>query len=157
MIHAVVVEGPEVKRTEAELKKQAATLSRRASAATRRVVQRDYKPVLIGMLPAFMPNRYAAALDKDLVVRTSVRFAGPRPRVTALISAPGGFKGGRRVRRLEAGILWHPLFGNRKSWHMQTVRRGFAKKSLEAVSPLIVRELDDELKKITAELKAAAK
>ena len=84
-------------------------------------------------LPAFLPNRYARVLDDDLAFRTSKR-TGLEPGVTIVATTRG--KGGRRrIRRLNAGMLAHPLWGNRQHWYDQPVKEGFFDRPIEAIAP----------------------
>jgi hypothetical protein len=80
-------------------------------------------------LPGHMPTRYAAVLDPDLRLSVTVQTAAARAagvRITATTRQLGGVQR-RRLRRLEGGILAHPLFGNRRHWYDQTshVKAGF--------------------------------
>lgn len=140
----------ELDATAARLAKEARRFQRRVSQATKDAVQRSYRPVLVGMTPTFMPNRYAAVLSPDLRVATTVSLAAGR--VTARVTAPTGGKSGREVTRLEAGVLSHPLFGNRGWWYRQRVRRGFASQPLRAIKPQIVRDINQELAKIARDV-----
>ena len=136
----------------ARLRKEATRFQRRVSTATRKAVERSYRPVLVGMTASFVPNGYAPVLSRDLRVSTSVRLAGTSPGVTARVFAPTGGKLGRDVTALERGTLRHPLFGNRGFWYRQRVRRGFASVPLRAIRPLIVREIDRELAAISRDV-----
>src|SRR5215831_14050193 len=64
-------------------------------------------------LKDFMPDRYAGVLAPDLRVRVSKRSTGDEPGVAIVASAPtaGGppSSRGRAVRRLNRGLLGHPL------------------------------------------------
>src|SRR5215475_15367205 len=61
-------------------------------------------------LPGHMPSRYAAVLDEDLrLTVTKAVVRDPGVRITATTRGVGGVKR-RRIRRLEAGVLAHPLF-----------------------------------------------
>lgn len=139
----------------AALLREASRFQRRVSSATKQAVDRVYRPVLVGMVPAFMPSGYAPELAADLKVSTSVRFAGVNPGVTAVVSAPTGGKFGRDVSRLEEGRLSHPLFGNRKHWYRQRVRRGFASVPLKAIRPQIRREIDQEVSAVARDIERA--
>jgi hypothetical protein len=145
VLTVTVVGGEKLDAAAARLRREATRFQRRVSQATGKAVDRGYRPTLVGMAPAFVPDRYAAVLAPSLVVRTSVRFSGSFPGVTARVSAPTGGPTGRDVTELEAGRLRHPLFGNRGWWYRQRVRRGFASVPLRAVQPLIVREIEREL------------
>lgn len=142
-VDLTVTGGRELDAAAARLAREARRFQRRVSQATRDAVQRSYRPVLVGMTPQFVPNRYAAVLGPDLRVATTVSLSAGR--VTARVSAPGSGKLGREVRQLEAGNLRHPLFGNRGWWYRQRVRRGFASVPLRAIRPHIVRQIDAEL------------
>jgi hypothetical protein len=153
-VDLTVTGGRELDAAAARLAREARRFQRRVSQATRDAVQRSYRPVLVGMTPQFVPNRYASVLGPDLRVATTVSLSAGR--VTARVSAPGSGKRGRDVRKLEAGVLAHPLFGNRgtyksrtgeikSAWFRQRVRRGFASVPLRAIRPHIVRQIDAEL------------
>lgn len=156
-VRTVIVVGPEFQRTETALLREASRFQRRVSTAAGRGVDRAYKPVLVGMVPAFMPSGYAPVLAPNLAVKSTVRFGGPRPGVGVTVSAPtGGTKGGRDVLALELGTLRHPLYGNKGFWYRQRVRRGFASVPLKAVRPQIVREIDHELAEVARDVERAA-
>lgn len=150
-----VVAGPEFEKTRAELLKQAKLFQRRVSSATKRAVDRVYRPAVVSLAPSLMPDRYAGLLTRDLKVSTSVRFSGSAPGVTVSVSAPTGGPQGRDVSRLERGQLSHPLFGDKHHWYRQSVTRGFASKPVKAARPAIVREIDDELAKVSRDVKGA--
>ncbi len=99
-----------------------------------------------------MPDAYAAKLAPDLKVKTTVRYAGASPGVRADVTAPTGGPAGRDVRALEAGRLKHPLFGNKKHWYTNRIKRGFASETLRKTRPLIVRELDSEIARVRKDL-----
>lgn len=142
--------GAKLDATAAKLAREARRFQRRISGATRDAVQNTYRPVLIGMVPQFMPGGYAPELAKDLRVATTVGLASGR--VSVRVSAPTGGKFGREVRQLEAGSLRHPLFGNRGFWYRQRVRRGFASVPLRATRPHIVKRIDGELAAIARDV-----
>jgi hypothetical protein len=64
-------------------------------------------------LKEYMPNRYAGVLARDLEVTTSARAGGTSPGITIRARAPTVGGSGRRVKRLDAGVLGHPVFGRR--------------------------------------------
>jgi hypothetical protein len=136
--------------TAAKLTKEARRFQRRITDATKDAVQNTYRPVLIGMVPQFMPGGYAPVLAGSLLVKTSASVTSGR--VSVRVSAPTGGKFGREVRQLEAGNLRHPLFGNRGFWYRQRVRRGFASVPLRATRPWIVKRIDSELAAIARDV-----
>jgi hypothetical protein len=71
-------------------------------------------------LREYMPNRYAEVLKTDLRVTVSARAGGTSPGVTILVRAPTTGRGGRKVRQREAGVITHPLFGDKEHWYAQT-------------------------------------
>lgn len=165
MLDVKVVAGPEFEKTRVELLKQARAFQRRVASATRRAVDRTYRPTVVAMMPDFMPDRYAGVLSADLVVSTSVRFSGSAPGVTVSVSAPtGGSLGGRDVSQKERGELRHPdirdLWPRHKArgewrWHGQRITRGFASKPIKVIRPKIVEQIDDELAAVADDVKGA--
>ena len=88
-----------------------------------------------GLVP-HLPNRYAAALDADVRIGTSVRTAGGDPGV----SVTGQSGRARKLRDLDAGRLTHPLFGERKHWYTQeepSVQPGWFTGPAEAAGPRV--------------------
>src|SRR5215217_4820608 len=53
------------------------------------------------------------------------------------------------LRTLDEGTLRHPVFGNRRKWVTQRVRRGWWTRPVTAASPRIVREIQREMQRIT--------
>lgn len=86
--------------------------------------------ILAGLRPR-LPDPYADILAGDLNLRVSVVTSERDPRVTLSAQAAGitgagrTTRGRRRVRRLDGGILEHPLFGDRSHWYKQDVGPGF--------------------------------
>ena len=74
-------------------------------------------------LREYMPNRYADVLATDLQVSTHARAGGTSPGITIMARAPtaaSGGRGARKIRQREAGVITHPLWGNREHWYPQT-------------------------------------
>lgn len=135
---------------------EARRFQRRISTATRGAVDRVYRPALMTALPEFMPDRYAGVLGSDLHVATSVRFAGSNPGVHVTLTAPTGGPKGRAIHALEyAANLRHPLFGNKRFWYDQRIKRSFASKTAKGIQPELVQEIDAELAKIKREVEGA--
>jgi hypothetical protein len=91
-----------------------------------------------------LPNRYAGTLDADLTIRAN-SYSGANPGVTLTGFTRGTKK--RKLRRLDTGILTHPLFGDREHWYDQPVTPGWFTRPAEDDAPrvreAIIRALDD--------------
>ena len=100
------------------------------------------RPVLTEIrtgLPDPLPNPYAAVLDEDLRLSLSERTSDRNPGVT-LRATTRGIGGRRRIHQLnETGVLWHPLFGNRRHWYGQTshVKAGWFSDAPEHSAPQV--------------------
>lgn len=97
----------------------------------------------VGHLDAYLPNRYAAVLSADMIVGTQKRF-GKNPSV-AIRARGRGHR--RKLRQLDAGVLHHPLYGNRKHWYVQRVRSGFFSDAAENAAPDIRDRVLDAMAK----------
>lgn len=87
----------------------------------------------------YMPNPYAEVLDQDLRLSLSRRTGrDPGVRLTATGRGRGGVQR-RRLRRLEGGVLAHPLYGNRRHWYNQTshVVAGFFSGPIQDSAPQV--------------------
>ena len=121
-------------------------LLRELTKAMRDAVSPVQDQVRAGLKP-HMPGRYAEVLDADLRLGSSVRTAGSDPGVS-LTARSAGKK--RKLRRLDSGLLTHPLFGNREHWYTQeepSVRPGWftgpARDAAPQVRAAIEKALDD--------------
>ena len=89
-----------------------------------------------GLAP-HLPNRYAAVLDADVRIGTSVRTAGSDPGVS--VTGQARTKA-RKLRNLDEGRLTHPVFGNREEWRTQeepSVQPGWFTGPAEAGGPRV--------------------
>ena len=89
-----------------------------------------------GLAP-HLPNRYAADLDADVRLGVNVRTGQSDPGVSVTGQATGK---ARRLRTLDAGILHHPLWGDREHWFRQgepSVRPGWFSGPAEAAGPRV--------------------
>src|SRR5215475_6740932 len=95
-------------------------------------------------LPGHMPSRYAAALDESLRL-TITKAVSRNPGVRITGTARGAKR--RRIRRLEAGVLAHPLFGNRRHWFNQTdgVQEGFFSGPISDAQPQVRQAIVDAM------------
>lgn len=76
-----------------------------------------------GGLDAHLPNRYAGDLSADLRITVSKRYGQRDPGITVTATTRGAKR--RKLRRLNRGILEHPLWGNRDHWYAQAVTPGW--------------------------------
>jgi hypothetical protein len=120
----------------------------------RAAIQRAAEPMVDTVrdqVAQYLPDRYAAVLAPALKVGQSWRTGGS---VTGLVLT--GYAKGKRSRRyvkaINAGILRHPVYGNRAAWVAQQVRPGFwdepMANSKEKPTEEIQQALDDVAKKL---------
>lgn len=103
-----------------------------------------------GHLRDYLPDPYADILATDLAVTTS-KSTGRNPGVA--IRAKGRRKK-RKVIQLDAGILSHPVFGNREVWRTQTshVKSGFFTDPAERAAPEIRRQVLEAMRVVGGKL-----
>jgi hypothetical protein len=105
-------------------------------------IRADLKPRL--------PDRYAATLDADLRLGTNVRTNERDPGVSITGQALGK---ARKLRRLDAGLLTHPVFGNREVWRTQaepSVQPGWFTGPAEAAGPRVRAGIERALEDVAA-------
>lgn len=105
-----------------------------------------------------MPGRYAAELDADLRISTTTRLAGDDP-VVGLRGTPRSARN-RALRRLEGGVLGHPVFGIRNksnprmwaAWSYQEdgVTAGFFSGPAERAAPQVRDAIERALGDVAA-------
>lgn len=97
--------------------------------------------------PDYLPKRYARELSKSLRVKTRRRAGGRNPAIFLVGSAKTPRGKDRDLSSLNRGRLRHPLFGNRRFWYDQPVRKDWWTDPLIQGAPEvreeIVRVLDD--------------
>ena len=85
-------------------------------------------------LKPYVPDRYAEVLASDLTVGTQKSFGkNPTVRIRARNRAHR-----RRIRQLDrTGVIYHPLFGNRSKWFIQSAgtKAGFFSDPAEKAAP----------------------
>jgi len=129
-----VITGPEWARFSKACMAESSTLMRNV----RQEIRKEAKPMIAEMkagAKAYMPDRYAIEMTATLRTQTSVTARGIYIRGRA--NTPGGRP--RELRKLEKGMLRHPLFGNRNHWYPQVVRPGFWAEGLSRHSDNIMR------------------
>ncbi len=131
-----------------ELRRQAdGELFRALTGAMRRGVEPAITEIRAGLKP-HLPDRYAEILDADLDLKVSVSTAGREPGVS-LVAKPRGQQ--RKLKQLDGGLLWHPLFGDRERWFRQrepSVRPGFFTGPARDSEPRVLRNLEDTLQQV---------
>jgi hypothetical protein len=111
-------------------------LLREVTRAMRDGVEPVKDEIRAGLKPK-LPDRYAETLDADVRLGVSVRTVGSEPGVSITGQATGK---ARRLRSLDAGILHHPLWGDRSHWYRQgepSVQPGWFTGPAEAAGPRV--------------------
>lgn len=95
-------------------------LGRELTAAMRRSVNQVPGKIGAGLAP-HLPDQYAAELGADLDIKTVTRNSGSTT-ADAAVSVYAQTRSGKRrkLRRLDSGLISHPLYGNREHWYTQT-------------------------------------
>jgi hypothetical protein len=93
-----------------------------------------------------LPDRYAEVLDSVLATRVSILSRASNPGVSIRATTRGPMR--RRIRRLDQGILEHPLFGNRRHWYPQPVAAGWFTQPNEDAAPRARRDIEDALDRV---------
>jgi hypothetical protein len=114
------------------------------------------REIRLGLRP-HMPNQYADELNVDLRLSVTKR-TGRDPGVTLWAQAApfaGSIsprarhsKTGRKLKRLDAGELTHPLWGNREHWYTQRITPGFFTGPAEASAPRVRQAILDAMNRV---------
>lgn len=120
-------------------------LVRELNNAFRRSVQPVPGQIRAGLKP-HLPDRYAEVLDADLSIGTSIRSSERNPGVSVRATTRGlGGVQRRRLKRLDDGILAHPLWGNRRKWFYQQVEPGWFSGVAQDAAPQVREALQEAL------------
>ena len=92
-------------------------LARELTAAMRRGVAPVPDQIRAGLKP-HLPDRYAATLAADLDIKTIARSGSATTDAVVSVYAQSR-TGTRKLKRLDAGLLTHPVFGDRENWYTQ--------------------------------------
>lgn len=122
-------------------------LVRELTAAMRRAAAPVPDQIRAGLRP-HLPDRYAATLDAGVRLGVSVRTSDRDPGVSVTAQALGGK--GRKLRRLDAGLLTHPVYGNREVWRTQAVEPGWFTGPAQDATPQVRREIERALEDVAA-------
>jgi hypothetical protein len=98
----------------------------------------------------YMPNRYAGVLAGSLRVTTSKRTGITDPGVSVVARAPTFGRGGRKIRQRNAGLITHPVFGDRRDWKVQTagMRPGFFDDPAERAAPHVRDKILEAMRRV---------
>jgi hypothetical protein len=130
-------------------------LTRRLSRGIGKAVEPVEQDVRDG-LRAHMPNRYADLIGSELKVTRRTFTSPDEATVTVYAHTDGTAK--RKVRRLDSGVLWHPLFGRfprghpLNQWFEMTephVKPGWWSDATEKAAPRARQEIADAVRDIT--------
>lgn len=121
-------------------------LVRDLTAAMRQAVAPVGDEIRAGLRP-HLPDRYADTLNADLRIRSSVRQS--RDPGVSIVGTPITKK--RKLPHLDAGLLTHPLFGDRDHWYTQeepSVKPGWFTGPAEDAAPQVRAELEKALQDV---------
>ena len=123
-------------------------LARELNAAMRRGVQPVPGMIRAGLRP-HLPDPYAEVLDADLDIKTITRNSGGDAVVSVYAQTRSGK--GRKLTRLERGVLEHPLCGDREHWYKQgepSVHPGWFNGPCKDDAPRVRAELEQALRDV---------
>lgn len=137
----------------AELRYVARLAERARVVSLKRELSEAHRQAFAPLLPAIrktaagLPSGYAPTMVK--AIRVSARRSGL---ITyAEVHARGRAKD-RDVRRIDAGALRHPVYGNRDVWRTTGVVPGFVSRPVGELGEKIATESLDALERITHEI-----
>lgn len=100
-----------------------------------------------------LPNPYAEVLNEDLDIKIQTRSSPNDARVSVIATTQGvGGVQRRRIRRLDQGILAHPLWGNRRRWYNQPVQPGWFSQPARDDAPRARAEMDKALERVREQI-----
>jgi len=128
-------------------------LTRELADGIRRAVAPLPQKIRDGLEPK-LPNRYAAELDASIRI-TQRTFLSPDSTSVTILASNSGSKA-RKLRRLDSGVLWHEVFGNRKVWREQAVTPGWFTRPCEEAAPEVRDAIDEVLREVAAKAEGRA-
>lgn len=90
-------------------------------------------------LGQYMPSGYTPVLKRAFRVTVRIGLSG-NPSVTLVGKAKGRRKM-REIKALDAGVLRHPVFGNRQVWVAQKIQPGFWSDPMRAGGPEVREQI----------------
>jgi len=114
--------------------------------------------IRVGLDP-HLPRRYAETLDTDLDIRTIARNSGGADAVVSVYAQTRSGRA-RKLKRLDAGLLTHPVYGNREVWRTQEgadqgVEPGWFTGPCEDAGPRVRAGLEQALHDVAAKAEGA--
>jgi hypothetical protein len=105
-------------------------------------------------IPDYMPGTggYADLLQASHSPRTQIKPGGRDPAIRIVSRTKGGVR--RSVKKLEAGQLAHPLFGDREHWSTQDIRPGFFTEPMEGEADAVRDEMLEAIGQVHAAILA---
>ena len=139
--------GAELRYVAGQLRKAAARdltrELRKGQRAAFRPLQREIKAEALATLPK--AGGYNVVMSK--AVKVTITTGTGAKALTARIYATG--KGDARdVKRVNDGVLRHPLFGRRTSWHTTKVRAGFVDRPIDRLADQVLKESADAVQRV---------
>jgi hypothetical protein len=98
-----------------------------------------------GHLRDDLPDPYADVLSSDLRVSITKRTTGEGAGVSVVAQSRTR---ARKLRRLDAGALTHPLYGNRRHWFTQAVTPGFFTGPAERAAPAVREQILQAMRRV---------
>lgn len=141
MIEVDITGGAQLRRLAMALRKAAASELRKEMRAAQRKAFAGLRDAIATRAAASLPSGYGPTMARSVRVTIRTYFSGPTA-VRAVVYAKGR-RQHRDVRRINAGALRHPVFGNRAVWSSTRVRPGFASDA--------AKDLPDEVLAASAE------
>ncbi len=116
---------------------------RKGQRAAFRPLQKEIKAEALATLPK--AGGYNVVMSK--AVKVTITTGTGAKALTARIYATGKAEA-RDVKRVNEGVLRHPLFGHRKSWHTTKVRAGFVDRPVERLADQVLKESADAAQRV---------
>lgn len=125
-------------------------LARELAAGMRRGVEPVPGRIRDGLRPR-LPDRYVEeTFEPDLDVKTTVSPGSGSGDAFARVYARTRSGRARKLRSLDAGLLHHPLWGDREHWYRQPVGPGWFTGPAEDAAPQVRGELERALRDVAA-------
>lgn len=116
---------------------------RKGQRAAFRPLQKEIKAEAL----ATLPKRGGYNVTMSKAVKVTVTTGVGNKALTARIYATGKSEA-RDVKRVNDGVLRHPLFGRRTSWHTTKVRPGFVDRPIDRLSDQVLKESADAAQRV---------